>query len=159
MALPYPFYYATFANEGQICGTLLDRLRRRVNPCQPSLLIYDRMFGDDGFADRGTAPAAFHITGFALGGWPGAVIESILAAVVVGLFMAVPAGQSAVTGTIVVMGILAAYFFSQLPFEGPIVYDHGVLWWGLMIVVYALARRWAVSGRAPSDLTGGVVRQ
>lgn len=141
MALPYPYYYRTFTSEGPVCGTLLDRVERRPNPCQPSMLIYDRMFVNDGFASRGTAPAPFHITGYALNGWLGAIIESVLAAIVIGIFMAVPANQTAVSGTVVVMGILTGYFFSQLPFEGPIIYDHGILWWALLILAYSLIRR------------------
>jgi len=110
MALPYPFYYQTFTAEGSICGTILDRVERRQNPCQPSLLIYERMFKNDGFAGRGTAPAAFHITGYALDGWLGAVIETVLAGLIVGAFMAVPSNASSVSGTAVVMGVLSAYF-------------------------------------------------
>jgi hypothetical protein len=149
MALPYPFYYWTFTEEGPVCGTLLDRVARRKNPCQPSLLIYERMF-DDAFAGYATAPAAFHITGYALNGWFGAIIETVLAGIVIGAFMAVPVA-SAVSGTVVVMGILTAYFFSQLPFEGPVVYDHGLLWWLLLIIGYALLRHafWPLKSRAP----------
>jgi hypothetical protein len=151
MALPYPFYYQTFTDKGPVCGTLLDRVARRDNPCQPSLLIYERMFKDDGFAGFGTAPAAFHISGYALNGWLGAIIETVLAAVVIGAFMAVPVNASAVSGTVVVMGVLSAYFFSQLPFEGPVIYDHGLLWWLLLIVGYALLRHafWPLKSPTP----------
>jgi len=150
MALPYPFYYQTFTDEGPVCGTILDRVARRHNACQPSLLIYERIFKDDGFAGRGTAPAAVHITGYALNGWLGAIIETVLAGIVIGAFIAVPANASAVSGTVAVMGILSAYFFSQLPFEGPVIYDHGLLWWLLLIVGYALLRHafWALKSRA-----------
>jgi hypothetical protein len=140
MALPYPFYYRTFTDEGPVCGTIMDRLALRRNACQPSLLVYERMFRNDGFAGRGTVPAAFHITGYALDGWFGAIIEAVLASVVIGAFMAMPANTNAVSGTIIVMGILSAYFFSQLPFEGAIIYDHGLLWWLLMTICYALLR-------------------
>lgn len=149
MALPYPFYYKTFTDEGPVCGTILDRLERRNNPCQPSLLIYERMFGGDGFAGRGTAPAAFHITGYALDRWMGAILETVLVGIVIGAFMAVPLNASAVSGTVVVMGILAAYFFSQLPFEGPLVYDHGALWWVLLVLAYATVRRLTAKVRFP----------
>jgi hypothetical protein len=37
----------------------------------------------------------------------------------------------------VVMGALAAYYLSQLPLEAAIIYDHGLLWWGLLITGYA----------------------
>jgi hypothetical protein len=140
MALPYPYYYRTFTNDGPVCGTLWDRVLRRQNPCQPSLLVYEKMFKNDGFAGRGTAPAAFHITGYALDGWLGAIIETIFAGALIGAFMAVPVQASAVSATAVVMGILSGYFLSQLPFEAAIVYDHGVLWWLLLVLCYAGAR-------------------
>jgi hypothetical protein len=148
MALPYPFYYRTFTKEGPVCGTILDRIERHENPCQPSLLIYEQMFKNDGFAGRGTAPAAFHISGYALDGWLGAIIEAVLAGAVIGAFMAVPANGSAVSGTAAVMGILSAYFLSQLPFEGAIIYDHGLLWWLLLVLCYAVARHlfWRLDG-------------
>jgi hypothetical protein len=151
MALPYPFYYQTFTDEGPVCGTILDRVARRHHACQPSLLIYERMFKNDGFAGRGTAPAAFHITGYALNGWLGAIIETVLAAIVIGAFMAVPVNVSAISGSVVIMGILSAYFFSQLPFEGPVIYDHGLLWWLLLIVGYALLRHafWPLKSHTP----------
>jgi hypothetical protein len=140
MALPYPFYYRTFSEEGHVCGTIFDRVMRRHNPCQPSLLVYERMFKDDGFAGRGTAPAAFNITGYALDGWFGAIVETVLAGIVIGAFMAVPPTASAISGTALVMGVLTAYFFSQLPFEGAIIYDHGLLWWLLLVICYAALR-------------------
>ena len=140
MALPYPFYYRTFSEVGHVCGTIFDRVMRRHNPCQPSLLVYEQMFKDDGFAGRGTAPAAFHITGYALDGWLGAIVETVLAGIVIGAFMAVPSNASAVAGTALVMGVLTAYFFSQLPFEGAIIYDHGLLWWLLLVICYAAVR-------------------
>ncbi len=141
MAIPYPFYYRTFTDEGQVCGSLLDRVMRRPSPCLPSVLIYERMFKNDGFAGRGTAPAPFHVTGYALDSWFGAIVECVLTAIVIGAFMAVPVKQSSISSTIAVMGILSAYFFSQLPFEGAVVYDHGFVWWALLVAGYALLRR------------------
>jgi hypothetical protein len=151
MALPYPFYYQTFTTEGPVCGTILDRLQRRRNPCQPSTLIYERMFRNDGFAGIGTAPAAFHITGYALDGWMGAIVETVLVGIVIGGFMALPLNASAVSGTAIVMGVLAAYFYSQLPFEGPLVYDHGVLWWLLLIFGYTAVRHLGIGPRFRSS--------
>lgn len=142
MALPYPFYYSVFSTEGPVCGTILDRIQRKTNPCQPSLLIYERMFGQDGFEGRGTTPAAVHITGYALSGWGGAAFSLVLASVVLGVFAALPLTGSAIVASAAVMGGFTAYFFSQLPFEGPIVYDHGMLWWFLPVVFYLLARHW-----------------
>lgn len=143
MAQPYPYYFETFHDGRHPCGTLVDRIERKTNPCQPSNMVYDEMFGDSQFgtvvAGRGTAPQAAHIYGFALQGWIGAIVELVLASIVIGLFMAVPV-SNAITGTIVVMGGTVGYFFSQLPFEGPIIYDHGLLWWSLLIAAYATFR-------------------
>ncbi|WP_319797010.1 hypothetical protein [Nitrobacter sp.] len=140
MAQPYPYYFDVFTQDGPVCGTLTDRIMRKVNPCQPSNLIYSRMFGDTGFDEfvsrNGTSPQSVHVYGYALNGWPGAMIELILASVVLGLFISVPAMTSNIAATIVVMGALTGYYFSQLPFEGAIIYDHGILWWGLLIVAY-----------------------
>jgi hypothetical protein len=133
MALPYPYYYRTFTDEGSICGTIMDRVERKTSPCQPSNLIYKRVFGKDGFEGRGTAPAAAHITGYALGGWTGALCEMLLSSLLIGLFAAVSIG-GAMSATIVVMGAMSAYYLSQLPFEASIIYDHGILWWGLLVV-------------------------
>lgn len=140
MAQPYPYYFDVFTQDGPVCGTLIDRIMRKVNPCQPSNLIYSRMFGDTGFDEfvsrHGTSPQSVHVYGYALNGWPGAMIELILASVVLGLFISVPAMTSDIAATIVVMGALTGYYFSQLPFEGAIIYDHGIFWWGLLIVAY-----------------------
>ncbi len=140
MALSYPYYYRTFTYEGQVCGTILDRLERKVNPCHPSNLIYQKVFGNDGFEGRATAPAAAHITGYALGGWNGAVIAMVLASILLGVFAAVPVAD-AMSATIVVMGALAGYYLSQLPLEAAVIYDHGILWWGLLITGYAAYSR------------------
>jgi hypothetical protein len=140
MALSYPYYYRTFTYEGQVCGTILDRLERKTNPCHPSNLIYQQVYGNDGFAGRATAPAAAHITGYALGGWTGAIAAMILASILIGFFAAVPI-IDAMSGTIVVMGALAGYYLSQLPLEAAIIYDHGALWWGLLVAGYAAYSR------------------
>jgi hypothetical protein len=146
MALSYPYYYRTFTYEGQVCGTILDRLERKTNPCHPSNLIYQQVYGNDGFAGRATAPAAAHITGYALGGWTGAIVAMILASILIGIFAAVPI-IDAMSATIVVMGALAGYYLSQLPLEAAIIYDHGVLWWGLLVAGYAAYSR-VVKSRA-----------
>jgi hypothetical protein len=139
MAQPFPYYFEIFTKGGQICGTLIDRIQRKENPCQPSLVVYEQMFHDE-FVGRGTAPQAVHVYGYALNGWLGAIIEVLLASVVLGLFTCVPA-RNHVTATIAVMGGLTGYYFSQLPFEGPIIYDHGLLWWMLLVVGYAVLKK------------------
>lgn len=140
MAQPYPYYVEAFQKGNNVCGTLLDRIERKQNPCQPSNLIYNRMFGDDQFgaivAGRGTAPQAVHVYGYALQGWTGAMIELVLASIVIGLFISLPI-SGPLSATIAIMGALTGYFFSQLPFEGPLIYDHGILWWGCLIVAYS----------------------
>jgi len=145
MAQPYPFYFEIVTREGQKCGTIVDRIERKTNPCQPSSLIYNKMFGDDirfgeDVASRGTTPQPVHIYGYALGGWSGALIELILTSIVLGLFISIPALANNIAATVTIMGGLTGYFFSQLPFEGPIIYDYGILWWGLLIVAYAAIR-------------------
>lgn len=144
MAQPYPYYFETFTKNGQICGTLVDRIERKANPCQPSNLIYNKMFADASFgelvASRGTSPQPVHVYGYALDGWSGALIELILASIIIGFFISVPALANDVAATVTIMGGLTGYFFSQLPFEGPIIYDHGIMWWGLLILAYAAIR-------------------
>lgn len=139
MAQPFPYYFEIFTKEGPICGTLIDRIQRKANPCQPSLVVYEHMFHDE-FAGRGTAPQAIHVYGYALNGWLGAIIEILLASVVLGILTCVPINND-VTATIAVMGGLTGYYFSQLPFEGAIVYDHGMLWWMLLLVGYSTLKK------------------
>lgn len=142
MAQPYPYYFDTFTKRGSVCGTIIDRIKRKPNPCQPSNLIYSEMFSDGLFAltrGQGTAPQAVHITGYALNGWPGALVELLIASVIIGLFISLNPTTD-VSATIMIMGGLTAYFFSQLPVEGPIIYDHGIFWWALLLVFYSLFR-------------------
>jgi hypothetical protein len=138
MAVAYPYYYQVFTEEGPVCGTLMDRIMRKTNPCHPANLIYERMYGADGFNGVATAPAAIHISGYAVGGWSGALIATVLTALAIGLFMGFwpMARASTLAAAIFVMGGYTAYFFSQLPFEGPIIYDHGALWWAALLVGY-----------------------
>jgi hypothetical protein len=146
MAMAYPYYYQLFTEEGQICGTILDRIQRKTNPCHPSSLIHNRIWGDLGFEGKATAPAAVHISGYALGGWPGAFIELLLASIIIGIFISLPSGAStsATIATAAVVGGITSYFFSQLPVEGPIVYDHGILWWSALVVGYAIFDRFRI---------------
>ncbi|MDE2376297.1 hypothetical protein [Bradyrhizobium sp.] len=127
MAQPYPYYFETFTLSPGKCGTLLTRIRRKPSPCQPSNLVYAEMFSD-AFAGVGTAPQPPHVTGYALNGWPGALVEIVLTAIVLGLFAAMAGAATAEQATLTVIGALTGYHFSQLPFEGPLVYDHGLLW-------------------------------
>ena len=140
MALAVPYYYSMFSRENIVCGSVFNISFNEKNSCEPSLLVYARMFGNDGFSGRGTAPAASHITGYALDGWIGAIFCITITGIIIGGFLAVwPITQkSNMFTTIFVMGSQAAYFCTQLPFEGPIIYSHGILWWGLLVVFYGL---------------------
>jgi hypothetical protein len=139
MAIGYPHYYQTFTEQGQICGSIIDRIQRRRSPCQPSTLVFEKVFGKDEFGGMSTQPAAVHIYGYALGGWGGAMTELLIASVILGAFMSLPFSPNTNTTvhTIIVMGGLAGYFFSQLPVEGGILYDHGVVWWLALVLAYA----------------------
>lgn len=152
MAQPFPYYVDTFSREGQKCGTILDRIIRIPSPCHPSNVIYAKMFKDE-FADVGTAPQSVHVTGYALGSWPGALLELILASIVIGAFMAVSRVPGSTAATFTIMGGLTGYYFSQLPFEGPIVYDHGLLGWGLLVAAMALKHRLSSGWKLPNACT------
>lgn len=140
MAQPFPFYFEIFSQSPHQCGSLLGRILRQHSTCQPSNVVYAAMFSDR-FSGAGTAPQPPHVTGFAIQGWSGAIIEITLTSIVLGLFAAVSGGVGAMQATISVMGAVTGYFYSQLPFEGPIIYDHGVFWWGAPLLLYALYRR------------------
>lgn len=142
MAMAVPYYFDFSEIEGPSCGQELSRLWiKRDLACEPTLLVYTRMFGDDGFAGRGTAPASVNIYGYALAGWAGAIVSTIIAIAVLGLFLALwaPAQTNAVVAAAFIMGSYTAYFMSQLPIEGPIIYDHGMLWWALLVMAWTAA--------------------
>ncbi|MGF6285499.1 hypothetical protein [Pseudomonas silensiensis] len=134
MAIIYPYYYEVFTREGAVCGGIL--AQAKIGPaCRPSTFIYTRMFNDS-FNGRGTAPAAVHISGYALGGWPVAIGFLVCASLVLGLFTCLPLQLNAVTGSLAITGAIAGYHYSQLPLEGPIIYDHGLLWVFLLLFVF-----------------------
>jgi len=136
MAISYPYYYEIFTTQGQVCGGLLAQARI-ANKCRPSYLVYSEMF-DDRFKGRGTAPAAVHLTSYALGGWPLAGVGLICASILLGLFASLPLGASDIMGAMAITGGVMGYHLSQLPGEGPIIYDHGILWVIVMLCGYAL---------------------
>lgn len=138
MAIIFPYYYEVFTREGAVCGGVI--AQARIGPaCRPSTFIYSRMF-DDRFNGRGTAPASVHITGYAMGGWPVAVLMLVLASLALGLFTCLPLDVSAGVGALAVTGGIVGYHYSQLPLEGPIIYDHGVLWTLLLSVLCTALR-------------------
>lgn len=136
MAILYPYYFEISSKEGTLCGGLLAQASVGQK-CRPSYYIYTKIF-DDQFAGRGTAPAAVHITAFALGGWPLAVIGMVCGSLLLGLFSALPLSSNALIASLATTGGVLGYHLSQLPGEGPIIYDHGILWTVLMLVLYAL---------------------
>ncbi|QOG20349.1 MULTISPECIES: hypothetical protein [Bradyrhizobium] len=140
MAQPFPYYYEIFSKSEGKCGSLGTRILRQRSPCQPSNLVYAAMF-DDRFSGVGTAPQGPHVTGFALQGWLGAIIELVCTSIVLGLFAAASGDEGTMQATITVMGAVTGYFFSQLPFEGPLIYDHGAFWWMIPLLLYAEWKR------------------
>jgi hypothetical protein len=145
MALAAPYYFDFNSYSGSDCQPATWRLSiKRPIACEPTLLVYQKMFGDDGFAGRGTAPASVTLSGYALAGWTGAIISTITAMLFIGLFLALwPAAKSnSIVAAAFVMGSYTAYFLSQLPIEGPLLYDHG-LWWVFLIITWLIIHRYA----------------
>lgn len=139
-AVAYPYYYNIFSEEGAVCGTLYRYVTPGKKPCVPSYLVYSHIFPGDGFAGRGSAPEGPHITGYALGGWPGAFLGIFGTCVLLTIFCVLPYGSNAMTGAFAVVGATVGYHLSQLPGEGPIIYVHGFLWPFLLVSLYALYR-------------------
>ena len=138
MAVAYPYYFEEFTEKGPICGTVWDRIKRKPSPCAPSNYIYSVMHaGDVVYRGRATAPAAINIYGYALGGWSTAILQTICAGVLLGLFAAIGRlrQSDAVAAAVWIMGAQVAYFLTQLPFEASLVYDHGALWWAALILI------------------------
>ena len=134
MAISYPYYYHVFTTEGHVCGGVFEQAKRGPM-CRPSTFIYSRIY-DDGFKGRGTSPAAVHVSGYALGSWFIAILALICASVILGLFTCIPLNASAAVGALRITGAIVGYHFSQLPGEGPLIYDHGVLWLFFTLLLY-----------------------
>lgn len=136
MAISVPYYF-DYSGVSADCPQSIKALWiGRPLSCEPTLLVYASMFGDDGFTGIGTAPAAVHLYAYALDGWTGALIALALASIVLGLFLALWRGAqtNSVYAASFVMGGYTAYFFSQLPIEGPLIYDHGMVWWAFLVL-------------------------
>jgi hypothetical protein len=142
MAIAYPYYYQVFTEEGPVCGGILAQARRQPY-CRPSEVIYTRIFGYDGFEDRGTSPLAVHVSGYALGGWPIAMFALAAGSVILGLFSAVPLDRGPLAGALVILGGVSGYHLSQIPGEGVVFYEHGLFWILLLLLGHALWRRMA----------------
>ena len=151
MAISVPYYWALYEDGDNPCGHLFDSWLPHVD-CQPSLMVYAAMWPDDEFAGRGSAPAAFHIYEFARAGWPGVVLALLIGSLIIGGFMALwPAAQSNdLLAAMFVMGAPTGYMLSQLPCEGILLYDHGIVWWGALVAILSLA---SLAWR-PSALSG-----
>jgi len=152
MAISYPYYYQVFTDEGPVCGGILAQARRQPT-CRPSQLIYQRIFqinrtyGTDAFESRGTSNQAVHVSGYALGGWPIAMLALVAGSVILGLFSAVPLDKGPASGVATILGAVTGYHLSQIPGEGVIFYEHGLLWTLLLIAAGAVIQRLAVHWR------------
>jgi len=140
MAISYPYYYQIATEEGAVCGGLMAQARRDPS-CRPSTLVYQRIHTTDRFRYRGTSPIAAHISSYALGGWPLAMVALVAASVILGLFAALPLDGGGVSRTGVILGALTGYHLSQVPGEGAIFYEHGLIWPVLLIAGYGLWHR------------------
>lgn len=140
MAISYPFYYQTFTTKGFVCGGVLEQMHKGPK-CRPSTYIYQKIFGKDGFEGRGTSPAAIHISAYALHGWPTAIIALVFASLLCVFFTCLPLDLNATISSFVVTGGITGYHLSQLPVEGPLIYNHGILWIVLILVSWHLLSR------------------
>jgi hypothetical protein len=53
----------------------------------------------------------------------------------------VPLDAGPTAGALVILGALTGYHLSQIPGEGVIVYEHGLVWVFLLIIGHAIWRR------------------
>lgn len=136
MAIAYPYYYKVFTEEGPICGTLMETYLPGAKPCAPTFLIYSRIFIGDGYDGRGSSPAAPHVTAYAQQGWIGALVGMLGTCVLLAGFSAIPLSSGPMAGAWTVVGATVGYHLSQIPIEGPIIYDHGILWPLLLVAAY-----------------------
>lgn len=140
MAIIYPYYFEIGDVEGAVCEGVLGQLQFGA-PCRPSTYVYTRMFGFDGFEGRGTAPAAAHITGFVLGGWPMAVASLFLMSIFIGILSSIPLSMGSLSGSVAIYGAVAGYHLSQVPLEGVLLYDHGFFWVILLVFFLLLLKK------------------
>lgn len=155
MAVSYPYYYRIFTEKGPVCGTLIQQYVVGAKPCHPSYLVYKSIFGADGYEDRGTAPAAPHITAYAFDGWMGAALGLIGMGVVLAFFSAVPYATGPMASTWTVLGAIVGYHLSQVPGDEVIFYTTGLIWPFLLVLVYSAYRRLLpifLNGMKPRDV-------
>lgn len=140
MAVSYPYYYLIFTEKGPVCGTLIEQYVPGTKPCHPSYLVYKSIFGADGYEDRGTSPAAPHITAYAFQGWIGAALGLAGMGVVLAFFAAVPYATGPMASTWTVLGAIIGYHLSQVPGDEIVFYATGVTWPFLLVLVYSAYR-------------------
>ena len=140
MAIAYPYYYQIITEEGAVCGGILAQARRNPS-CRPSKFIYQRIHPGDRFESRGTSPLALHVSGYALGGWLTAMLALVAGSLILGCFAAVPLDNGPASGAVTILGALTGYHLSQIPGEGVVFYEHGLIWPALMIAGYVLWQR------------------
>lgn len=140
MSMPYPYYYQEFTDHPAACGGIIAQARPGPK-CRPSTYIYEKMFtaSNDQFLGQGTAPAAVHISGYAIGGWVVATVALLCASIILGILCCLPLNASATVSAFGVMGALAGYHFSQIPGEGVVFYEHGLFWTFLLMAGYTCA--------------------
>ncbi len=143
MAVSFPYYYLIFSEKGAVCGSLIQQYLPGTKPCHPSYLVYKSIFGADGYEDRGTAPAAPHITAYAFNGWIGAILGLLGMGLVLAFFAAVPYTAGPMARTWTVLGAVVGYHLSQVPGDEIVFYATGIIWPFLLIVVYSAYRRLA----------------
>ncbi|MBU3593283.1 hypothetical protein ICN42_04140 [Polynucleobacter sp. 71A-WALBACH] len=139
MAIIYPYYFQVEADEDSVCGGFFEQLKVGP-PCRPSTYIYSKIFGFDGFEGRGTAPQPAHITGYVLGGWPLALVLLLMLSFIISVIDSMPLYMGSLGGSLAIYGGLVGYHLSQIPIEGPFIYDHGILWVLLFLMVFPLLR-------------------
>ncbi len=151
MAMATPFYYDIFTTDGPACGSFFDRVVfRKPDSCHPSIFVYSKMFPDDGFNGRGTAPASHQIYEYARSGWTGAVIALVLGSIVLGFYTACYFARDRDTfATVFVMGVPAAYLLTQLPVEAVLISEAGAAWWVLLIGINAVMK---LAGRQTTSM-------
>lgn len=138
LALGFPYYYHVFTSEGPVCGGVLEQAQRGP-ACRPSKLIYSQMYPDDQFQNRGTVGISVHVSAYALGGWHMAILSLVAASLVLAGFSCLPLEGNPTVAALRTIGAIAGYHFSQIPGEGVFLYDHGLLWVFLLLVILKIA--------------------
>jgi hypothetical protein len=65
----------------------------------------------------------------------------VAASLILGLFAALPLDRGSASGAVTILGALVGYHLSQIPGEGVVFYEHGLVWPTLLIAGYVLWQR------------------